>query len=371
MFRNCEYINFVSHAAAPSSSPSGLSPSAGEVRAPRWELYRLLADPTRLRLLALASNEELAVSELAELLREGQPKVSRHATALREAGLLHARKHGTWVLLRLAAHADGDPVVADAVAAGLELCSADDTLGRIADVIAARDAATREFFARGGRPTRSGPPEELAAYLRALAPLMGPRKLAIDAGTGDGALLEVLAPVFEQVIALDRSEAQLDLARQRADHRQFRNVRFICGEIDGPEIRKGLGRRSRSKNGDEGRELGADVVFASRVLHHAPVPARAMDALVQLARPARSHELGGALVVVDYESHHDEALREQQADLWLGFDPAELEALAREAGLGELSRGRLPRAWCGEGPDRHVGWQWLAGRRSTTSCKRG
>jgi ArsR family transcriptional regulator len=359
LFHNCEYISRVSHAVVP---PSSLTPPPGEARSPRWELYRLLADPTRLRLLALAASEELAVSELAELLREGQPKVSRHATALREAGLVHARKHGTWVLLRLAAHAHADPVVADAVAAGMELCAADDTLARVPDVIAARDAATREFFARGGRPARSGPPEELAAYLRALGPLLGRSKLAIDAGTGDGALLEVLAPVFEQVIALDRSQAQLDLARQRAEHRQFRNVRFVCGEIDGPEIRKGLGRRHRGKNGED-PELGADLVFASRLLHHAPVPARAMGALVQLARPAGPHGYGGAVVVVDYESHHDEGLREQQADLWLGFDGGELEALARQAGLEEIRRGRLPRAWCGEGPDRHLGWQWLAGHR--------
>ena len=55
----------------------------------------------RPRLLALASAEELAVGELAELLREGQPKISRHAAALRDAGLLAGRKQGTWMLLRL------------------------------------------------------------------------------------------------------------------------------------------------------------------------------------------------------------------------------------------------------------------------------
>ena len=104
----------------------------------RWELYKLLSDPTRLKLLALAAAEELAVSELAELLREGQPKVSRHATALRDASLLSARKQGTWVLLRLAPEAADDPVVADALQAGTELCAADDTLERIAGVIAGR-----------------------------------------------------------------------------------------------------------------------------------------------------------------------------------------------------------------------------------------
>lgn len=339
-------------ATAVDSAPS-LPSGSGE----RWELYRLLSDPTRLKLLALADTEELAVSELADLLREGQPKVSRHASALREAGLLYGRKHGTWVLLRLAPRAVDDPVVADAIETGRGLCTADGTMERVADVIAARDVATREFFARGGRAPRSGPPAELAAYLRALSPMIAPRDLVVDAGTGDGALLEVLAPVFEQVVALDRSPAQLELARQRADARSFRNVRFVCGEIDGPEIKKAL--RTKTKG-----PRGADAVFASRVLHHASVPSRAMQALVALARPPSKRLAGGWVFVIDYEPHRDDAMREQEADLWPGFSRPELEELAETAGLGDRTHGRIPSSWCGEGPDRHVGWQWIAGRRA-------
>src|SRR5262245_24954043 len=162
----------------------------------RWELYRLLADPVRPRLLALAATEELAVGELADLLREGQPKISRHAAALRDAGLLSARRQGTWTLLRLAPGALEDAVVADAVAAGTATCRADGTLLRVDEVLRAREDQTREFFARGGRPARTGPPAELSAYLAALAPLIPHRRLALDAGTDDGPLLEVLAPVF-------------------------------------------------------------------------------------------------------------------------------------------------------------------------------
>src|SRR5215831_17601138 len=105
----------VTHDAEPTS---GAPRALGADPASRWELYRLLADPVRPRLLALTSAEELGVGELAELLREGQPKISRHAAALRDAGLLSARRQGTWTLLRLAAGASEDPVVADAVGAG-------------------------------------------------------------------------------------------------------------------------------------------------------------------------------------------------------------------------------------------------------------
>lgn len=329
--------------------------------AARCELYRLLADPVRTRLLALAAHEELGVSELAELLREGQPKISRHASALRDAGVLDARRHGAWSLLRLAPRAQEDPVVSDAVAVGRAACELDGTLARVEAVVARRDAATREFFARGGRPVSFGPPSEAAAYLAALAPLLPRRALAVDAGTGDGALLEVLAPVFDRVIAVDRSEAQLALAHERVSRRGFGNVELVHGEADGDEAKRTVARAAKRAG-----QAGADAVLALRVLHHAPLPARALAALAELARPAEPSSRGGAVIVVDYEPHDDEAFRAQQADLWTGFDRDELDAWAALAGLEERTLRSLPPAWQGEGVDRHLRWQVLVGFRTSS-----
>jgi DNA-binding transcriptional ArsR family regulator len=346
----------VAHALEGSDLDGPPAPGAMTRAASRWELYRLLADPVRPRLLALASIEELAVGELAELLREGQPKISRHAAALREAGLLAARRQGTWTLLRLSPSVAGDPVVADAVAAGTAACTADGTVARIEVVLGAREDATREFFARGGRPVQAGPPLELGAYLSALAPLLPRHRLAVDAGTGEGPLLEVLSPLFDQVIALDREGAQLDLARERVRRRALRNVTLVRGEIDGPEVRAAVDAAA-------GEGGGADVVFASRVLHHAKVPARAMAYLAALARPALDGERGGAVCVVDYETHDDLTLRDHAADLWLGFDGGELTRFAEASGLEQVTCRPLPAAWRGEGPDRHLPWQLLVGFR--------
>src|SRR5215472_4670494 len=104
----------------------------------RWELYRLLSEPIRLRLLALASQEELSIGELAELLGEGQPNVSRHAAALRHAGLLRDRREGTRTLVHLTTEAARDAVVADALASGRALCGRDGSLARVADVLRQR-----------------------------------------------------------------------------------------------------------------------------------------------------------------------------------------------------------------------------------------
>lgn len=313
----------------------------------RWELYRLLSEPVRLRLLALAAEEELAIGELAELLGEAQPNVSRHVASLRRAGLLVARRQGTRALVHLAARATDDAVVADAVSAGRALCKSDGSFRRIGDVVRARDAEAREFFDRpGGEEALGALPEEAPAYLTALGPLLARRRLAVDAGTGDGALLDVLAPLYERVVAIDRAEAQLARARARLRSRDYRNVELLRGEVDEARV--------RSRVHDLG---GADAVVAARVLHHAPRPVDAMRGFAGLAAA------DGAVVVIEYVAHEDERLRKQQADLWLGFEPRELARLAEDAGLQGVTTTRIPAARCGRGPDGHLEWQALVARR--------
>jgi DNA-binding transcriptional ArsR family regulator/protein-L-isoaspartate O-methyltransferase len=312
----------------------------------RWELYRVLAEPLRLRLLALAAEEELSIGELAELLQESQPNVSRHAAALRQAALLRDRREGTRTLLRVAVDAPGDPVVADALASGRALCEKDGMFARIPDVLRAREAAAHEFFARpaprvSARP--DAPPAEIGAYLAALSPLLPRRSLAVDAGTGDGRLIEVLAPVYERVVAVDRSDAQIALARERVAARGFANVTLVRAELDAKELRRAVGH-------------GADAVVAARVLHHAPQPAKVVGQLAMLCAP------GGSLVVIDYARHDDESMRDQ-ADAWLGFEPAELRRFARAAALEDVHVTKIPAELCGDGPDRHLPWQVMVAKR--------
>lgn len=322
----------------------------------RWELYRLLADPMRVKILALCATTSLAVTDLALLLREQQPKISRHTAALRDADLLVATRYGTWTYLKLSPAGGADPVVMDAVRAGKQVCERDGTLARIETLLAEREDPTNEFFSKSGRTARVGPPAELAAYLAAVAPMIPDRRLAVDAGTGDGAMLEVLAPMFEHVVAFDASSQQLELAAQRVQRRDFANVRLLQARTGGANV----AHEVRERSGDAG---GADVVLMSRMLHHAAAPASALEKLAALARPPRGHKEGGLVCVIDYEAHEDQALRERQADLWLGFEPRELKRFAREANLDDAQVRKIPAAWQGDGPDKHLNWQILTARR--------
>ncbi len=307
----------------------------------RWQLYRLLSDPFRLRLLALAGVEELALGELADLLGESQPNVSRHAAPLRQAGLLAERKQGTRTLVRLPPEALADAVVRDAVAAGRTLCEEDGSLERVAGIVRGRDEKTREFFAKAPREgVELGLAPELPAYLAAFGALLPRRQLAIDAGTGDGVLLDLLAPVFVRVIAVDRSAAQLERAARRVKLRGYANVELLQAELGDAELASRVGN-------------GADVVVAARVLHHAPLPRVALAELSSLL------DAGGKLLVIDYARHTDEQMAAAQADVWLGFEGSELLDWSREAGLTEAQVFPIPQSYAAQAVDGHVGWQLL------------
>jgi ArsR family transcriptional regulator len=78
-------------------------------------LFKALADSTRLRILGLLLAGEVCVCDIHDTLAIPQPKASRHLAYLRKAGLVHARREGLWMHYRLADL--GDPVIAAIAAA--------------------------------------------------------------------------------------------------------------------------------------------------------------------------------------------------------------------------------------------------------------
>jgi SAM-dependent methyltransferase len=292
--------------------------------APRVDLFRLLGDEDRLRLLALCAEEELTVGELASLLGESQPQITKKSQPLREVGLLSARRDGTRTLLR--SHLDPDVIIDAALAEGRVLCSKDGSLAKVAAIVAAREELSRRFFDGIGladAPVETdGAPRadaELLGWLPLFAPLLPGRALAIDVGTGEGTLLPLLSPLYERVIAVDRSPARLARCAARISSLGLPNVRLREGDVEDAGLAEEIGQRG-----------GADLVVMARVLHHAAQPQNWIAAATRLLRP------GGHLIVVDYLPHDDESMREQ-GDVWLGFEPAKLRTWFASAALAAIT----------------------------------
>ncbi len=100
-------------------------------------LFRVMADPLRLRILHLLRRGELCVGDLVTVLDVPQPTASRHLAYLKRAGLIAARKHSYWTFYALAP-------ARSPLRRKLFECLDADTVGR------ARDAKRRAAVRRGG-----------------------------------------------------------------------------------------------------------------------------------------------------------------------------------------------------------------------------
>ncbi|MCE9582515.1 MAG: methyltransferase domain-containing protein, partial [Planctomycetes bacterium] len=252
---------------------------------PRADLFRLLADEDRLCLLALCAREELAVSELATLLHQSQPQITKKTPPLRDAGLLLHRKEGTRTLLKTPE--SPDPVVVAALSEGHALVSRSGALARVQGVVAQREDSSRRFFEAAADTPVVVEGSALLPFLPVIAPLLPAHALAVDVGTGEGAFLPMLAALYERVLGVDRSPARLARCAARLQALGIGNVRLCAGDVDDPALHEEVQRASRGGN------TGADLVLLARVLHHAARPHETLAAAARLCRE------GGRVLVVD------------------------------------------------------------------------
>jgi len=274
----------------------------------RVKLLSALADPTRLRILAALRENELSVAELQEVLGIGQSRISNHLAQLKSVGLLRDRREGQKAYYRRAEMGRDIWSLAEGAAGELGTQARDgEALRR---VLGQRQEKSKRYFdAVAGRlgkkycPGRSW--EAVGRLLLALAP----RQVYADLGAGEGLISQLLAARAKKVIAVDHSPRMVEVGRDLAKRSGLKNLEYRLGDMENPPIRPG----------------SVDVAILSQALHHAVHPTRVLEAAWKILRP------GGTLLILDLVEHTFEAAREMYADVWLGFSPAELARLMREA----------------------------------------
>ncbi len=282
-------------------------------------------EETRLRILALLAEAELTVSDLTEILRQSQPRISRHLKLLAEAGLVTRFREGSWAFFRLAETGDAAEV-AHALVERLD--PADPVIARdrerLAEVRAARAAAAQAYFrahaAEWDRIRRLHVSDE--AVECAIVEALGERpfRSLLDLGTGTGRMLELFGPHVERGLGVDLSLDMLALARARLDRAGLRHCSVRQGDI----YDLALPRDS------------FDVVLIHQVLHFLDDGARAIREAARVLRPQ------GRLLVVDFAPHDLEFLRDLHAHRRLGFAPDVVAQWMEAAGLEGVQHRSLP-----------------------------
>ncbi|HSR01109.1 MAG TPA: metalloregulator ArsR/SmtB family transcription factor [Sphingomicrobium sp.] len=283
---------------------------------PLADRFQALADPTRLRIVVLLRMMELSVGELAQVLGQSQPRVSRHLKILADAGVLERRKEGSWVFLTLAEASRVEPMfmLVDAWAdrATQALFAAD--AARTETIRSERAEAANRYFAGHAElwdQIRSLHVAE-SEVERAIDAALGKRSLGrlVDIGTGTGRMIELFGPRATQAIGIDRSSDMLRVARVKLE---------------------AAGIASSLRQGDMYAlplaDQSADTIVIHQVLHYAHSPAAA------IAEAARVLAPGGTLLVVDFAAHEREELRASDAHIRLGFEDEVMAGWFSSAGL--------------------------------------
>jgi ArsR family transcriptional regulator len=280
-------------------------------------LFRLLGDDARLRILRLLDAERLNVTELTSILGIAQSGVSRHLGLLKDAGLVDERRDAGFTYFRLAPNLQNGqngfgplwPLLQsyfEATAATPD-GRADDA--RLEEV---RRVRKENFDEHGADDERRQivPGRSWAAWARALGHLLPELEIA-DLGCGEGYLTIEASRFAKRVVAVDRSEAVLERARESAKRRRVKNVEWTRGELEQLPL----------------TDASVDVALLSQALHHAADPATALAEAVRIVRP------GGRVLLLELRRHEEEWVRDRLGDTWLGFDDTELKTLLEQAGL--------------------------------------
>ncbi len=272
-------------------------------------------DPLRAEILRLLARDSFGVLELAHMLDVSQPALSHHLKILSKAGLVTTRRDGTSIYYRRCAP-DAPSQVA---ACGTTLFEALDSFELPSNLRARRDEVYRERASRSRAFFRDNARAfddqralvcDADVYLGAVEAVLPARgRQAIDVGPGDGDALELLANRFARVLGIDNSKEVLARAAQRIDRDGLSGVTLREAEFT------------------DVKRPHADFILMAMVLHHAPSP----QAFV--AHAASLLSARGRLVIVELVTHAQAWTREACGDVWLGFEPDEIVALATRAGL--------------------------------------
>jgi ubiquinone/menaquinone biosynthesis C-methylase UbiE len=270
-------------------------------------VLKAAGEETRIRILALFKGGELTVTELATIMRQSQPRISRHLRLLCEAGLLERHREGTWIFYRLADLGEQ----ADLVNSIMNYIPYQDQIlqhdqKRLEEVKKTRDLKAASYFqenAANWDKIRSlyVPERQVEDYLLEITNNLEIETL-LDVGTGTGRMLKLFSPHTKQGIGIDLSHEMLGVARSHLENNAITNMQIRHGDMYDLALMDG----------------SMDLVLFHQVLHFADDPLAAIRETARILRP------DGIVIVIDFLPHKNEKLREEHAHRRLGFSEEEI-----------------------------------------------
>lgn len=269
---------------------------------------RAAGEPTRLRLLCLCAARELSVSDIAQIVGQSEPRVSRHLKILGEAGLIERLRQGQWVHYGLARSGPAAGFVSGLLG---QLDRTDPMLARDRE----RTHALQSGGAHAGAPAASRLGRELRGFLES-AEAVVPTGSVLLVGADHPELIETAASLGAECTVLAHSRRSSQLARAMAERAGLRCRVFLAAGADalGP---RDLARLART--------------FDAVLLDRLGTPDEALAPLLAAARHALSS--GGRILLFERYDSLESPRRPGGMARVVEHPLARLRRLLGEAGL--------------------------------------
>ena len=281
----------------------------------KW--LKLLADPTRVRILRILRKEKLSVAEIQNVLGMGQSRISSHLSQLKSSGLLKDERFGKNIFYEIIEPHEVERealnrifAVIDSASKEIPECFEDSEALKLA--LAKRSDKARAYFDElaGNFGQKYVPGRSWKSLAEMLLQIMDPGIVA-DLGSGEGTLTQLLAQRATKVIAIDSSNKMISYASKISQENGYNNIEYRLGDIESPPINDGT----------------VNLTILSQALHHTTKPQIAIDEAFRITAP------GGRVVILDLLRHDFEQAHELYADVWLGFTEIELIEYLKNAGF--------------------------------------
>ena len=273
---------------------------------------KLIADPTRLRILMLLKEESLSVAELQQIMGMGQSRISTQLSQLKKEGLVSDQRSGKNNIYTCEIPSELKLIAKEAADELPERSKDDQSLRHI---LRKRKDHVRAYFdnlaGKFGREYVPG--RSWRGLAEAMLKILNYNVVA-DLGAGEGTLSQLLAQRAKKVIAIDNSEKMVEFGQKIAVENELPNLEYRLGDIESPPIKA--------------KEV--DLAIFSQALHHAENPQRALNEAYRILKPK------GRLIILDLHQHTFEKARELYYDTWLGFSEVELAEMISKAGFKEV-----------------------------------
>ncbi len=282
-----------------------------------WELLKLLADPTRVRILSLLAKEELSVAELQEILGMGQSRISSHLGLLRQGELVQDRREGkkTFYMVNRDFEKESLTLIRATYSAVENTSEVREDNTNLKRILEKRKQKAEEYFnSVAGRLGKNYCPGRSWEAIGHFLLYLTPKIKIVDLGAGEGLISQLLARRAEEVVCIDNSPKMVEFGSELAKKNGFTNLSYKLGDIESVPL----------------NDNAFDCALLSQALHHAQHPQTAVEEAFRILKP------GGQLIIIDLLEHQFEKARDLYADVWLGFSENKLYQILKTAGFCKI-----------------------------------